>query len=651
MIRLFSALLITVSLVLCSPTAHAGKRKDPDVVEDALAYAITDRAKAVTLLENALSDGPAAKNVVAITLFAGEQRRLSNDLDAAHKWFSAVLEQTDKGMDYESARLGLALVQAAGGADARTIGVLKAISEKDVLETQNADRFLLLAIEAARANDADLAAQNSRKALTYGKEDPGVWDRIKEALGDLATEPEGSVSAPRLSAGTSDFDKAEKALASGHQDEARKLAKKAVAAAKSDTERRAAGYLLRRVDGARVTADKIAVLLPLTGKYEAVGQQVSDAIEFGYRQARGDRKLVFIDSGTTPETAVAALEKAVIDDGVIAVAGPLLNDQTEAFVAASEALNVPTISLSSALDDPSGLQWVVQGMVTARDQIEALLDEVMDKQGLKSFLIFSPDNDYGTQASALFEELVIARGGKIPATEFYDSTANDMLQDAKILGRKDYTARSREFYDLKNATKEAGGNPRSVVLPPVMDFDAIFLPEKAARVPLACAALAYEEFPMGDFQPTKTSPVIPMLGLSGWNNASLVQTGGPYARRGYFTDAFLLESTGEEATWHPAPDLQAFIDAYRSEHNRTPSPREAITADVGRLLAAATATGASTRSDLRDAIMDAKPGNTVTGLIGINPETRRTDREMLILTITNDGIIPRAELPTLEEPR
>jgi len=645
------ALFVAFALVFASPAADAAKRKNPEVVEDALAFAITDRSKAVSLLENTLSDGPSAKDVDAIILHAGEQRRLSNDLDQAHKWFSKLLQKTDKGIDADAAKLGLALVQASGGADARTLSVLNAIDEKSALDTQNADRYLVLAIDAAQANDSDAVAQNSRKALSYGKEDPAVWDRVKEALADLASNPD-SVSAPRLSAGTSNFDKAEKALSEGHKDEAKKHADKALAETKPATpERQAAEYLIRRIDGARVSADKIGVLLPLSGKYEAVGRQVRQALEFGYRQARGNNKLTFIDSGATPETAVAALEKAVIDDGVIAMVGPLLTDETEAVVAAAEALHVPMISLSSGLDDASELQWVIQGMVTARDQVDALLDEVMGTEGMKSFVVFAPQSPYGTQATEIFTEAVTERGGTVAATEFYDPKATDMLEEAKALGRKDYDARSREFYDLKRATKEAGGNPGSVVLPPVLDFDAIFLPEKASRVPLACAALAYEEFPMGDFQPTKESPSIPVLGLSGWNSPKLVGTGGPYARGGYFTDAFLLETVADEPPWTPPPDIAAFIEAFRAEHGRTPSPREAITADVGRLLASATSGDAATRGDLRDALLEAKPGNTVTGLTGIDPETRRSSRAMMILTITKDGIIPRSELPPPEEPR
>ena len=652
MIRVAARLFLALALALSSPGAQAGKRKNPDIVEDALAFALTDRSKAVALLESTLSDEPNRKDWSLLALNAGEQRRLAGDLDPAHQWFTQLLQDSSKGMDAEAAKLGIALVQASSGADAQTLSVLRAISDKDALDTQNADRHLLLAMDSAQRDDAAAVAQHSRLALQFGREDPAVLERVREALSTVASIPPNTVTAPRLSAGSTAFDRAEAALASGHKDEARKLAEKAVSEATPDSpEHRAAAYLIRRIDGARVSPDKVAVLLPLSGKYEAVGRQVRESFEFGYRQGRGDRKLIFVDSGASPETAVAALEGAVIDEGVIGVVGPLLTDETQAVVDAAEALQVPLMSLSTGLDDAAAYTWTLQGMVTPRDQIIALLEQVMTGDGLTSFVTFAPESSYGKQASTIFEEEVTARGGTVTAIEFYDRVATEMLEDAKILGRKDYDLRAREFYDLKKATKEAGGNPDSVVLPPVLDFEAIFLPEKASRVPLACAALAYEEFPMGDFQPTKTSPVIPVLGLSGWNHPNLVQTGGPYARRSYFTDAFLLETSGEDPPWIPKPMVQAFVEAFRAEHNRTPSPREAIVADIGRLVAFATADGAATRAELRDALLEAKPDNTVTGLTGINSDTRRSEREMLILTITKDGIIPRSELPPPEQPR
>ena len=194
--RLFLALALTFSI----PDAQAGKRKNPDLVEDALAFALTDRSKAITLLENTLSEEPDRKDWSVITLNAGEQRRLAGDLDAAHQWFTHLLQTTTKDMDVEAAKLGIALIQSSTGANAQTLSVLGSISDKDALDTQNADRHLLLAMDAARQDDASAVAQHSRLALQFGREDPAVYDRVREALTSVASITPNSVSAPRLGA-------------------------------------------------------------------------------------------------------------------------------------------------------------------------------------------------------------------------------------------------------------------------------------------------------------------------------------------------------------------------------------------------------------------------------------------------------------------
>ncbi|MGA0408940.1 MAG: hypothetical protein ACO3PR_12710, partial [Limisphaerales bacterium] len=51
------------------------------------------------------------------------------------------------------------------------------------------------------------------------------------------------------------------------------------------------GCNLRRIDGARTDSSKVVALLPLEGKYGAVGTQVRQALEFGLERAGGGIEL------------------------------------------------------------------------------------------------------------------------------------------------------------------------------------------------------------------------------------------------------------------------------------------------------------------------------------------------------------------------
>jgi ABC-type branched-subunit amino acid transport system substrate-binding protein len=658
---------------LFGATAQAGKgRVNPDLVEDALAFALTDRSKSLMLLEGAINDEQSTEESSVLSLFAGEQRRLNGDVDLAHKWFAKVLELAISDIDVAAARLGLALLALQQNPNTQSLNLLKNIAETGVLDTQNADRYLVLAIDTG-AKSKKLYGQYSKKSFSYAKEDPAVLARVRRALNpqeqpspigpspQMSAYPPSSQALPTVSAGP--MERAEQAIAAGNGSLAVQLANEILANTQDEGERLVAEYLIKR---AHVSLDprKVAVILPFTDKYAAVGAQFRQALEFGYYSDQSDqdqsRELVFLDSGATEESVVAAIEAAALEHGVIAVVGPLLSEQTAAAVRTANALRLPLLSLSQALDDTADLDWVFQAMVNTSVQVDALLNYVSGELEMSSFAVFAPDNPYGHRAAAVFTAGVEAREGQVTITHFYDPTATDLIPFAKDFGRKDYEARIGEFRGLQRAARAKGRDPSKVVLPPTIDFEAIFIPDNMNRIPLACAALAYEEFPMGEFQTTKDGPIIPLLGLSGWNHPDMVTRGGPYARGGYFTDVYQVPVPNLNKKEEPAPleieppedpvesivpptfeeRLEQFVADYKASTGRSPKPLEVVTVDAGRLLAAAAATEASTRAEFRQALLDVALDEGLTGATGFDPETRIALRKVQVLTITKDGILP-----------
>lgn len=593
-----AGLALALATVLALPAGALAGRRLPDVVEDAQAFATTDRAKAIQLLEEAWDAAQGAPEASVLALYAGEQRRLAGDGDAAHLWF---VKATD-GDAAEAAKLGLAVNDTRGEPSAEAAAVLEEASEKGAPDTLNADRYLLLARRAARQNDGDRAAAYSRKALAFAKEDPEVLARVTRSLEELSTPAAAATPTDKLA-------KAEAALADGRPDDARRLAESVRdSAAAGSTEADQAAWLLKRLDGAPVNPSRIVVLLPLSGKFGAAGGQVREAVTWGWTHGGGSAAdLVFADSGAQSATAAAALEKAVLEDGAIAVMGPLLSEEAEAVAATADRLHVPLVSLSQGLDDVGRFQWVFQSAVTPRQQITALLDYLTTARGMKSFGVFAPDDDYGKRAADVFTEVAKSRGASVAASASYDADATVVSGPAHELAAQD---------DPKDN----------------LSYDALFVPENARRVPLACAGLAMEEFPMGTFAPHPNIKTIPLLGLNGWNNPSLVTTGNEYTRNSVFTDVF-LPSAGSAL-----PEMQSFTAAYKSDLGRTPTSLEAAAADAGRIVAQAAAAHPTTRDAFRAALTGLKPTDTVTGIVGFDPKDHTLDREVLVLTITRGGI-------------
>ncbi len=564
----------------------------PVVVDDALAYAATDRARAISVLENALTSGVDAADLDTVLLYAGEQRRLSGDAAAARRWF----EQVAAGSAASAgARLGKVLLDAGGPLDEAARRALASAPAKSIPATQDADRHLLLALDAAHRNDATEAADHSRAALAAASADPAVQERVAAALADVAKGRKATHDP---------LARAEQALAEGRKEDARKAAQSALSSAPAGSPTAvAAASLLRRIDAPPADANRIAVLLPLSGKYEGVGRQILEALREGYEASGGNRTLLEIDTGGSPQGAVAGLERAALTERAIAVVGPLLSDETGPVLTAADALHIPLVSLSQSVDDPTGHPWLLQGVPTRSDQTDFLLASLTRDYGYRRFAVFAPDNAYGKSASEAFAGSAGRSGASVAATVLFPSDAKDLVPH----GAK-----------LRKAVKDA-------------DYDALFLPQNARDLPFACAALAFNEFPMGEFRPYKDkSPYRPVVGLSSWNSREVVTNGGQYLRTGLFVDVFSPGiGTSQAIEWG---------QAFKAEYGRTPSALEASAYDVGRLLGTAARGPAADRAAFLQALLDAEVADPITGAGDFDATTRRATSDLVLYTVGRDAI-------------
>jgi ABC-type branched-subunit amino acid transport system substrate-binding protein len=587
-------------LALASPGLAAASVPVPPAVEDALAFVESDRARAASLLEAAAEDA-SPRDLPTILLHAGEQRRLLGELDRAREWFTTVRNTGARHGNPVAAALGLALIDAAGGATAETIDVLRTTPDADALPSMNADRHLVLAIVAAASGDAASLEAHRSRARAALVDAPDVAERVTARLDGLTLSSSGSSDGPIVleSSDLPDLELAERALARG--DRARVL--ELVAAIRADNptpeEVRQADALVERLDAAPVQADKVCLLLPLSGRYLSVGTQVKEAFEYGFRRAGLGGRVDFVDAGADATSAVAGLKELALRRGCMAVVGPLLTDQGAAVAEAAQALHVPLLSLSQAYEPTGDDDYVFRVAVSVADQTEALASYAISTRNLRDFAVFAPDNDYGRGATEAFRASVEERGGTVRSVQFYSTDATYLVPFATQLKRK---------------------GP--------IDYDGIFIPDSARRVALAASALAYEEFPVGAFQVERDGPTIPLLGLNGWNSPDLPTQGGTYVRNSIFTELFLPDG----------PAGAAFAASYRQTTGRAPTPLEAVVSDAGALVAAALSGRARDRDGFVGALRSAAIDDAVTGTDRLDPERPVARHRVRLMTVTRDDI-------------
>ncbi len=608
----------------------------PDPIEKALEQ--KDPLVGAELLEGA-RDEVGESELPWLLLYAGELRRLAGDLPGARAHFESVAGDHPTSRAKEPAVLGMALVDANGDASGNTLATLQLVGDKGVPETLNADRYLLL----ARARAAEGAPAGEIRALVdkaerFAEPHPDVARRVAKGVEGL----QPADVAPSEAAGPADLraiGAIRAAIATGNLSSAGELAATFTERFADSPFAREAAYAARRAAaGTKVDPDFVAVLLPLTGPYALPAESLRAAIELGNEHAGGALRLAFFDTGGTPEKCVAALEQATLQQGASLVIGPLLKEEALQCATVAQAIHVPLVTLTSSEEVLAAGDQVYRAFPSTEQLVEALLKETYDVRAIERYAIVHPSTPFGENAARIFADAVVARGGTVPARAAYDPEQTDFRGTAKNLGKKDYKARSGEFSRLKREAEQNRQDPGKVVLPPLIDYDAIFVPDSYQRVALLASALAFEEFPVGRFKAHREDTPLVLLGLNAMNNDELARRGGTYVQDAIFVDAF-------DPRVDDAP-TDAFLDAWRERGKSDPTVVEAAAYDTTRLVAAVVAAG----GDRATALVSTRLTAPVAGTIGFGAD-RQLARNWRLLTVTREGVGPlMPPLPSEPQP-
>lgn len=648
--RFFLLSLPLLAALPCAlPSAQAGifKRpaREPAIIERSLALAETDRSKAIAMLEQYVSKGQDRNLVPLVRLHAGEQHRLMGHQEAADGHFRWIKENRPQHPSREGAVLGLALNALAQSASGNAMATLKLVGESRAPDSMNADRYRMLAIleQESQGSDNKEALYFAEKALSFSKGSDHQHQKIRAELavyfpsldvGDAPTQATGPLDVAAL-------DRIRLALKEGRLDGALHQIDQFDSTFSDSPFQSTAQWLRKRAESGNAWhAKKVGVMLPLSGQLAPAGKQFQAGLEQALADRNSDVELVFADTEGQAEVAIAAFEDLVLNEGVAMVIGPLLKEVTFAVAEVAQAAEVPMVSFSQADGLTEKGEWTFRGGITKAQQIQSLLVHVMDVLALQRFAILAPDNAYGHSAATEFESQVSARGGQIAKTVFYDPAATDVRDSAKELGQKLDESRQRELYLLRKEARKAQKDPHKVVLPPIVDFDAIFIPDGVSKVPMVASALAYEEFAIGRFRPKRDQVPMPLLGLNGWNDQRLARQGGRYVLDSYFVDAFsLLDPTAAQTR---------FIAGFESTQGRKPGVFEAIAYDIASVADVALSVGPEDRSDVRQALVGVNLNAPVSGGHRFS-ENRELQRELTVLTIGDEGIAIWAPDPVEDE--
>lgn len=354
----------------------------------------------------------------------------------------------------------------------------------------------------------------------------------------------------------------------------------------------------------------IGCLLPMTGKYQKFGHQALEGIEFALARFSRQRgissvRIIVKDTASDPLAAQKGLYE-LADSNVSAIIGPIATAENISIQA--QELRIPIITLTQKAGIPDNKDYVFRNFLTPRQQIKTLVDYVVGSLESKKFAILYPDENYGEIYMNLFWDEVLEAGGKIVGVEAYDpkkthfagpikklvglyyDIPEDLIKEPSLIPLVYNDSEYLEPQDLRPDVSdvlnvyEVGGwqdelNELIQVSQlaaarkieeeegpePIVDFDAVFIPDSPNKAGLIIPQLVY--YDVKD---------VTLLGTNLWHSDKLIDMAKYDIQGAILPEGFFEKSTAEH--------VHRFVSGFKYIYGHSPGFIEAVSYDTAWIL-------------------------------------------------------------------
>ncbi len=208
-------------------------------------------------------------------------------------------------------------------------------------------------------------------------------------------------------------------------------------------------------------AVRMALVLPLTGRFATTGQKVLRGASAAQKRlaAQGRQVELTVINAETPDWRE---QLAALPPSVATVGGPLLN--VEALRSLSAGGGLAKRAVFAFQPDLGAIQEGVQAWrfyPSFEDQARALINLTANQLGIRSVAILAPKNRYGQRMAEVFQAEAKAKGLRLAASETYPPDDHP-----------------RWLHSVSRLLKIPDGFRHNKNMPlPMPDFGAVFMPE------------------------------------------------------------------------------------------------------------------------------------------------------------------------------
>jgi branched-chain amino acid transport system substrate-binding protein len=391
----------------------------------------------------------------------------------------------------------------------------------------------------------------------------------------------------------------------------------------------------------------IGCVLPLTGKYEDYGQKSLRAIQYALGFFNKEEKkskdllgtpsyeLAIYDSQGDIQEATKGVETLLEKHGVIAIIGPLLSSTSEQAALRAQQLQVPLINLSQHPTLNEIGDFVFRISMTKDQQTDALVKYACEQKQLKKYAILYPEDSYGIEFANQFWTKIEACGGQVVGIEAYkprQSSFNNEIK--KLVGLFYPRARKYEYRlieeQLKMEQNREEIQEKEIKLSPIIDFEAVFIPDYARTIGQVAPSLAYYDIEN-----------VTLLGTQGWNSKDLIKRGTEYVKDAVFVDGFFADSLQAQS--------QAFVKGFERIFGEEPQIWEAQAFDAAELLLTfLEKEEMQSRIQLKTELLALSEVTGVTGRMDFS-DHNQIKKDLFLLTVKNNAIVALEELGPVPE--
>ena len=398
----------------------------------------------------------------------------------------------------------------------------------------------------------------------------------------------------------------------------------------STLEEKALKYIQAIDSRKKVHRKHIGAVLPLSGPSANIGKRSLKGLQMAlgfYTDEESPFQLIVLDSRGQPDRARKAVQTLVTKHHVIAVMGGVLSGSALALAEEAQNFGVPAVLMSQKPHLTKAGQYVFQNGLTSALTADHLTTYLIDKLKIRNFAILYPNDPYGVDHANAFWSAVEQKGGKITGAQFYKPGETDFNGPLRRLTGtyymkdriEEYKNKLKAWYLKKPYRSKTRTPPPSNILPPVVDFEVLFIPDSLKALSLIAPHIAYNDIKN-----------IKLAGPALWNRKDFLKRHSKYIDNIVFVDPGLSSEQFRKTDFY-----KNFVRSF----DQKPGLFEVLGYESALALRRIIAGGADTRNELREELTELKKFYGPTGKIRIS-DKREFLRSMRILKVEKNTLSP-----------